>query len=160
MGHPPARAGEMLTKFSGYLRGQQERMLDAKAHNRWAPPKPEWGGGSPVRDRTHKSVRSLAHAVRGAASMIGAHRLVTSCRALQDAAEAFAEFAGGALDESAITGEAPPPPDPQREEAVRVQALAALEVWLGESARLLKVLDDHDPAELVTRSKPILSSDA
>ena len=130
-GHTVENAVKFIERFPPYARTQIELVQSAAAKNAWMPS----SGGV---DRTQrKTVRSLAHTMKGAASMIGAHRFAAASRALQDACEALG--VGGMHD------------TPGSVEHDKV--CSAFEVWKIELACLLKVLQT-DAGQLVTNPAP------
>ena len=135
IGHTAEQAAIFLSRFRGHAAKQMALVNAAVAANAWAPAVDTSSPGGVMRDRKQKTVRALAHAIKGAASMIGAHRFTAACRALQDASEALG-------DGRATT------------DAERDTACACLEVWRSEFAALDEVIMDEmlreDTAEMLT----------
>lgn len=130
LGHSADQAVALIERFKPYIVKQRVAVAAAAAEGRWAPE-----GGS--QDRTQKTLRGLAHATKGAAGMIAAHRMVDACKRLQDACEATR--AEGANRETAI-----------------ILVKAAHEVWMVEVDALLDALREHDIRALVERPSPLL----
>ena len=116
LGHSEQQATKMLERFAPYITSQLELMRTAAEHD-------DWAAGAEKKDRSQKNVRALAHAVKGAAGMVCASRVVAASKELQFACEAV-----------------PRANDSEKDDAKR-KARAALEVFSAEVHQLLAVLD-------------------
>jgi HPt (histidine-containing phosphotransfer) domain-containing protein len=103
---------------------------------RWAPARSADDSASETTasERAGKTVRALAHRIKGAAKMISAHRLSAASHALQDGSEPL-----GASSPTA---------------AERDAALCSLEVWRVELARLLLLLEKEPAGHMVADPVP------
>jgi len=138
LGHSPAQAATFLNRFVGYAKEQVGKATAAAAADTWAPRRTPSDGAMPARDRAQKTVRSVAHACKGAASMVGAHRLTAASHALQIHADAL-----GA---------------PSPSEAEVDAARGSLELWKTELQLLLEVLETEDASKLVARTTGVLAN--
>lgn len=77
LGYSASQAQQMIERFKPYLAQQQELMQAALDAQAWAP----------TDDVNKKSVRSIAHAVKGAAGMVCAQRLAEASKSLQMSSE-------------------------------------------------------------------------
>ena len=138
IGHTTQQAAAFLARFRGYAAQQAELVRVAVETGAWAPCTTS-SSGSIGRDRSQKTVRSLVHATKGAASMIGAHRFSAASRALQDASEALGDDAKPSVAE-------------------RDNALGALEVWKSELTQLLQLLESEDADALSASRTPFFAA--
>ena len=138
IGHTTQQAAAFLARFRGYAAQQAELVRVAVESGAWAPCTSS-SSGAIGRDRSQKTVRSLVHATKGAASMIGAHRFSAASRVLQDASEALGD-------------------DAKPTAAERDNALGALEVWKSELTHLLQLLEEEDADTLSARRTPVLAA--
>ena len=127
MGQSEATAASMLHKFKAYIEDQLALMHKAIDDDAWAPRKG-------TADRSQKTVRALAHSVKGAASMVSAPRLTAISKRLQEACDPL---------------DADGPSDKERQDA-----RLATEVWKHEAATLLQVFRSVE-MDVVVRSEPL-----
>ena len=131
MGQRPEIAVTFLERFVSYARGQDELISLAVASESWAPAVSSQPGVI-SRDRAQKTVRSIAHATKGAASMIGAHRFTAASLKLQQAAETLGIEGGTSAEQAA--------------------AKAAYEVWRHECAAVVNMILEGDSSKLIENS--------
>jgi len=148
MGHHPEAAVSFLSAFKKLATTQLEVMASAAGAGDWAPQRAANEAGALAttdrtlllkglpRDRSNKSVRSVAHATKGAAGIVGAHRLVAASLALQNACEPLSNAAAMAAE--------------------REHARAALAVWRTEVNALVGILEVDEPEKLLAREGVVL----
>jgi len=124
LGHTPSNAVAFLAHFPPYAHMQRELLNAAVAQGAWSGSR---SGGV-------KTVRGVAHAIKGAASMIGALRFAHASKLLQHTAEKLGESEATADDRDATLG--------------------AVALWLAELEYLLTLLAQEDHADLVARTEP------
>jgi HPt (histidine-containing phosphotransfer) domain-containing protein len=96
----------VCSRFGRYVQQQKELMLSALEADAWAPSRE-------AADVAQKTVRAIAHSVKGAAAMVKAQRLTEVCTHLQFACEPMVSPSCSAQD--------------------RIDAKALSEVWKREA---------------------------